>query len=688
EMFNGCENLSTAPELPATTLDTMCYMRMFENCTSLVQAPELPATSLKELSYFNMFKGCTSLNYIKVGIMTLDNEYSATIDWVEGVDGPGVFIFPCGSTYDKHGSSQVPTNFEIGGYAYTIDSTIIAEGSFTWKDITYTESALWDDSLQTVYGCDSIVRYSLIINGTAPTPVTIMNVPACDSFEFNGITYRENSIWNDTLQTSSGGDSIIIYRLTIHKSSVIDSTIVAEGSFTKEGITYTENTSWNDTLRTAFGCDSIIRYNLEIQSVITEPITRDTSVSACDSYTFKGITYRENSEWNDTMQTASGGDSIVIYHLTLHKGVTVDSTIIAEESFTWKEITYTESTTWNDTLQTIFGCDSIIQYRLVINGIAPTPVVNENISACDSFLFKGITYRENSEWNDTLQTANGGDSIVIYHLTLHKSATVDSSIVAEGSFTWKGTVFTENTSWNDTLQTIHGCDSIVTYHLEIQSIDTNPITVDENLSACDSFLFKGITYREDSEWNDTLQTTSGSDSIITYHLTIHKGVTVDSTIIAEGSFTWKGTTYTEDASWNDTLQTVNGCDSIVRYSLIVNEEKGPLQLTVEDKLYLVLPGGSETISYELTGGEGSKYEVRYNGQALCSGDVTNDSTVALTCPASLEPGTYTATLTMFDDEGEKAEEEFTFNVMLPDNKQKSYYVKVWNDVVICRNGDG
>ncbi|MBP5456831.1 MAG: hypothetical protein J6Y37_10045, partial [Paludibacteraceae bacterium] len=111
-------------------------------------------------------------------------------------------------------------------------------------------------------------------------------------------------------------------------------------------------------------------------------------------------------------------------------------------------------------------------------------------------------------------------------------------------------------------------------------------------------------------------------------------------------------------------------------------------MTVEDKLYLVLPDGSETISYELMGGEGSKYEVRYNGQAICSGSVANDSTVGLNCPSNLEPGAYTATLEMCDDEGNCAEKDFTFNVMLPDNKQNSYYVKVWNDVVICRNGDG
>ena len=589
EMFSNCVSLSTAPELPATTLATYCYAGMFENCSNLVQAPELPATQLEESSYNNLFKGCTSLNYIKVGLMTLDNDVLATYNWVMDVDGPGTFVFPCGSTYDKHGDSEVPTNFEIRGLAYELDSLIEAEGSFTWGDITYTENTSWSDTLQTSENCDSIINYRLEIKGTTPITATFV----------------------------------------------------------------------------------------------------DKDTAACDLLVFKEITYTENATWNDTLQTISGGDSIVTYHLTIHKSATTDSTITAEGSYTWKGNTFTESTSWSDTLQTIFGCDSVVNYRLVIDGVTPTPIVHKDTAACDLLVFKEITYTNDASWNDTLQTASGGDSIIVYHLTIHKSAVTEETISAESNYTWKDITFTESTSWSDTLQTIFGCDSVITYHLEITGSTTTPATFTEkDTSACDVLVFRDITYTESTTWNDTLQTASGGDSIIVYHLNIHKSVTKDSSIIAEGSYTWNGTTYTEDASWSDTLQTAFGCDSIVNYSLTVNKETPNLQLTVEDELYLVLPGGSETISYELTGGEGSKYEVRYGGQTLSSGDVTNDSTVNLTCPSSLEPGAYTATMEMCDDEGNCAEEEFTFNVMRPDDKQKSFYVKVWNDVVICRNGDG
>ena len=60
-MFSGCTSLTTAPELPATTLASFCYDDMFENCTSLTTAPKLPATTLASFCYRGMFSGCTSL---------------------------------------------------------------------------------------------------------------------------------------------------------------------------------------------------------------------------------------------------------------------------------------------------------------------------------------------------------------------------------------------------------------------------------------------------------------------------------------------------------------------------------------------------------------------------------------------------------------------------------------------------
>ena len=60
-MFRDCTKLTSAPELPATTLANYCYDGMFENCTNLTSAPKLPATTLANYCYYSMFKKCTKL---------------------------------------------------------------------------------------------------------------------------------------------------------------------------------------------------------------------------------------------------------------------------------------------------------------------------------------------------------------------------------------------------------------------------------------------------------------------------------------------------------------------------------------------------------------------------------------------------------------------------------------------------
>ena len=60
-MFSGCTNLKSAPELPATSLANNCYLGMFSGCTNLKSAPELPAPTLATCCYTYMFSGCTNL---------------------------------------------------------------------------------------------------------------------------------------------------------------------------------------------------------------------------------------------------------------------------------------------------------------------------------------------------------------------------------------------------------------------------------------------------------------------------------------------------------------------------------------------------------------------------------------------------------------------------------------------------
>ena len=90
-MFYGCISLTTAPELPATTLAKYCYQSMFYGCRSLTTAPELPATTLADSCYYYMFNGCISLNHITC-LATDRSASSCTSSWLNGVSSTGTFV--------------------------------------------------------------------------------------------------------------------------------------------------------------------------------------------------------------------------------------------------------------------------------------------------------------------------------------------------------------------------------------------------------------------------------------------------------------------------------------------------------------------------------------------------------------------------------------------------------------------
>ena len=110
-MFQWCTVLTQAPVLPATTLADFCYYYMFENCTALTSAPELPAYDLVDSCYAYMFQGCPSLNYVSVGFYNW--EQFTTDSWLP--ENTGRFV--CNQTLidntTDRTTSTVPSSWEM-----------------------------------------------------------------------------------------------------------------------------------------------------------------------------------------------------------------------------------------------------------------------------------------------------------------------------------------------------------------------------------------------------------------------------------------------------------------------------------------------------------------------------------------------------------------------------------------------
>ena len=125
-LFYKCSALTTAPELPATTLHSACYTQMFYNCTNLTTAPELPATTLEYSCYNQMFFGCSSLNDIKIALPAWvpDNNYNPTYYWVKDIKSTGSFSCPEGLDVTPVGTETFPTGWTVKN---TYDLTIPSE---------------------------------------------------------------------------------------------------------------------------------------------------------------------------------------------------------------------------------------------------------------------------------------------------------------------------------------------------------------------------------------------------------------------------------------------------------------------------------------------------------------------------------------------------------------------------------
>ena len=86
---------------------------MFNGCTALTTAPELPATTLANSCYQNMFSGCYNLNTIKLGYTGnfANAPSSAFNNWVSGVASTGTFYYNGSDT--TTGVNAIPTGWTV-----------------------------------------------------------------------------------------------------------------------------------------------------------------------------------------------------------------------------------------------------------------------------------------------------------------------------------------------------------------------------------------------------------------------------------------------------------------------------------------------------------------------------------------------------------------------------------------------
>ena len=186
------------------------------------------------------------------------------------------------------------------------DFSMEACGSYNWNGIEYVETGDYEQTLQSIYGCDSIVTMHLTLIEAYQTEV---EATACELYEWGGETFVESGVYEHTFTSMHGCDSTVMLHLIINRHDEVDFLVDTCDSFEWNGIEYTESGLYQGTFTNAMGCDSIVSMLLHItrspEAITIEGSTLiDAYQTPSESYAVACETVLDYVEWNIIPETA------------------------------------------------------------------------------------------------------------------------------------------------------------------------------------------------------------------------------------------------------------------------------------------------------------------------------------------------------------------------------------------------
>ena len=432
---------------------------------------------------------------------------------------------------------------------------------------------------------DSTVTVNLLFGALKATAYTATIEPG-QTYLFGCQKLTADATETNTLQqTGCECDSTVTLTLTVQAPAPTPTSVtVAYTANIYDGETYlfgcqklTAAGPYTETFQCVGGGDSIVNLTLNVNAVPVQDVTVAYTANIYDgeTYLFGCQKLTVAGPYTETFQRVGGGDSIVNLTLNVNavpvQKITVEYNTEIEVDQTYlfgcKTYKFTETgpQTLKDSVQAVNGGDSIIIVHLTVSagggGQMDTIVgYTASIMPGEIYLFGCKTYNAAGTYADTLPRIGVlGDSIINLTLTIgctNDTVFMTTPVVACGMYHWAiddQDYVNSGRYYYDNGPITPGSTCHEYYELNLTILE--PAHGVDEVVGCDSVIFKGVKYTASTTVNDTLVglAANGCDSIVTVTITVNQHATGTDAVEGCESVTFKGVTYTADAVVYDTI---------------------------------------------------------------------------------------------------------------------------------------
>ena len=469
--------------------------------------------------------------------------------------------------------SVVTLELEVAQPSAESFAASICEGeSFAVGAEVFSASGAYTVVLPAVNGCDSTVTLDLTVNAPRSAAIAV-DLCAGDTYVIDGTVLRDPGVYNFTLATAAGCDSLV--EVTVGTAPTyyeeISATVCPGTGYSIGGQTFTGGGTYSVLLSSYYGCDSLIVLSLFEEAIIETEVAR--TICEGDFFVFAGVQRFDAGTYYENFVTAAGCDSLVTLELSVVTALTTNlaETICTGESVFFDGAERTAAGTYSFTTASAAGCDSTVTLELSVVDVSATQL-DVRLCAGETYAVGPQTFDESGVYSVTLANAAGCDSVITLDLLISGGDTtlLAESICAGGEIVVGSERFSTTGTYFVDVPTAAGCDSTVRLDLTV----AQAVALSQNESLCDgaSVEVRGTNYAAAGTYVIALPGTGGAcDTTLT--LTIATGQsTTSSTVVsicAGETYAFAGQVLSESGVYVTPYTSTTGCDSVRLLDLTV-----------------------------------------------------------------------------------------------------------------------